>query len=411
VLSTPRLWSSFEVEIQGSGASGLLHDTRHMHRMKIWLERSSCSPLSIRLVHNPVGRVSDDRSAQFLVALIPETRRWRNAHLILPAASIAQLQPLPLYSFPALRSLTLKVTGLRSSPSDPLLNIPAMNIPWRQLTGLDLQLEPSNLLTLDGSLDILSKTVNLKRGTLHLECTWDGRNIQRDKISLPVLENLQLVLQSGTTASTVAGSSDRPEACLVQFLNLLCLPKLRILHLGWLVNGNTESWSSTHTDFLAFLRSSAGTLHELTMTYLPIAEDELSECLSQVPNLTYLDLRFALNEGANDPITNQLLVKCTTPPSAVPAGIARKRQAHAEAALLPRLEHVNLQCHGALYANPTLLALIQSRWKGSDSQAARRQFRSFKLLSMKPVSSTVEKHVKAWHEEGLEVDIQCLVIR
>ncbi|KAF8816518.1 hypothetical protein BYT27DRAFT_7333377 [Phlegmacium glaucopus] len=414
VLSTSRLWSSFEVEIQGSGASGLSHDSRLMHRMKLWLERSGCYPLFIRLLHNPVGRVSDDRSAQFLAALVPEARRWRNAHLILPAASIAQLQSLPPNSFPTLRSLTLKVTGSRSSPSDPPLNITAMNIPWRQLTALDLQLERSILLTLDGGLDILSNTVNLKRGTLHLECSWNRHDAQWDKLSLPALENLQLILQSGDTSNTAAGSAARPEACLVQFLSLLHLPKLRVLHLGWLVNSSMGHWSSSHTEFVAFLQASADTLRELTMTYLPIAENELLECLSQVPKLTHLDLRFAMNEEANDPITNQFLVKCTIPSSTVSPGIARRRQAHAETALLPRLEHVNLQCHGALYANATLLTLIQSRWEPdqrSDDQASRRQFRSFRLLSMKPVSSMVEKHVKAWHEAGLEVDIQCLVIR
>jgi len=75
-----------------------------------------------------------------------------------------------------------------------------MNIPWRQLTGLDLQLEPNNLPTLDDALDILSQTVNLKYGTLQLECTCRG-DTQRDKLSLPTLDTLQLILQDANGAA------------------------------------------------------------------------------------------------------------------------------------------------------------------------------------------------------------------
>lgn len=397
VLSTPRLWSSFDVEIQGSDASGLLHDDRLMHRMKLWLERSRSCPLSVRLTYNPVGRVSDDRSTKLLIALAPEVRRWQRAHFALPAASITELRHLPSNSFPTLRSLTLRVTGVRS---DPALDIFALNIPWGQLTYVDLQLEPGNLPTLDETLDILSRTVNLKHGTLKLECTWSRRDIQRDKLSLPTLETFQLILQNSSTAA------DRSAVCLAQFLNLLYLPKLRMLSLGWLVRSNVGSWSLAHAGFLAFLRASAETLRELRMTYFPIPENELRECFLQLPQLTHLDLRFALHEGANDPITNRLLVECTIPSSTVP---------HSETPLLPRLEHVNLQCHGALYTDATLLGFIQSRWECGmsthEGQGARRSLRYFRLLSMKPISSGVEKHAEVWHEEGLDIDIQSLVVR
>jgi len=182
-----------------------------------------------------------------------------------------------------------------------------------------------------------------------------------------------------------------------------------VLHLGWLAHSsNVESWTLAHTDFIAFLGASAETLRELTLTYFPISEDELLEYLSQVPRLTHLDLRFALHEGANDPITDRLLVACT-------ACSNTSTPAHTtEISLLPRLEHVNLQCHGALYASATLLNFIQSLWKsgkGSEGQDASRPLRSFGLFSMKPVPSEVEKQVKAWNGEGLEIDIRCLVVR
>ena len=404
VLSTPRLWSSFQVEVEGSGASGLLHDARLMRRMKLWLERSGGCPLSVRLVYNPVGNVSDNRSMQLLVALIPQARRWRSVHFTLPSESILKLQDLPPNSFPILQSLTLQVTAVRSSPSEPLLNILTMKIPWRQLTDLNLQFELISLPTLDEAFDILSKTVNLKRGTLQLECTWKRRGTRREILSLPALDTLQLTFQTARAAADQSGD------CLVQFLNLLSIPKLRTLSLGWLA-GAIQTWSLVHTDFLAFLQASANTLRELTMTYFPISENQLLECFSQVPQLTHLDLRFALREGANDPITNQLLVACTIP---VPTGSACSTPARAETPLLPRLEHLNLHCHGALYESAALFSFIQSRWhlgKRIEGQDSPRSLRYFRLLSMRSVPSEVEKNVKVWHEEGLDIDIQSLFVR
>jgi hypothetical protein len=231
---------------------------------------------------------------------------------------------------------------------------------------------------------------------LQLECTCRG-DTQGDKLSLPSLDTLQLILQDTN------GVADRLEACLTQFLNLFCLPKLRVLDLGWLAHsGNVESWSLAHTDFIAFLGASAETLRELRLTYFPISENELLEYLSQVPQITHLDLRFALHEGANDPITNRLLMACTA---------YNNTSAYTENPLLPRLEHVNLQCHGALYTNAKLLNFIHSMWKGGGGLGASRPLRYFGLLSMKPVPSEVEKQVKAWNEEGLEIDIQRLVVR
>ena len=57
-MSTPRLWSSFEVEIQGSGPSGLLHETRQMHRMKSmpisFLLLSFICPIDIQLLRTRI---------------------------------------------------------------------------------------------------------------------------------------------------------------------------------------------------------------------------------------------------------------------------------------------------------------------------------------------------------------------
>ena len=121
------------------------------------------------------------------------------------------------------------------------------------------------------ALDILSKTINLRRDTLQLECTWNRRGLQRDKLSLPALETFQLILQN---VSTIA---DRSEVRLIPFSNLLYLPQLRTLSLEWLASDNVGSWSLDYTGFLAFLQPSAETLRGLTMTYFPIAENELLE--------------------------------------------------------------------------------------------------------------------------------------
>ena len=115
---------------------------------------------------------------------------------------IAKWQPLPPNSFPTLRSLRGVGIGVRSSTSDRPLNILTVNIPWRQLTGLDLQLEPRNLLQA-ATLDEASMKPwtyfpkPLTSGVVHY--SWnapgdDRRDTQRDKLSLSTLDTFKLQL-------------------------------------------------------------------------------------------------------------------------------------------------------------------------------------------------------------------------
>ncbi|KAF8164818.1 hypothetical protein B0H34DRAFT_686757 [Crassisporium funariophilum] len=415
VLSTPRLWSSFAIEIQGSGTSVSLQDMYIVSTVKLWLERSRNYPLSIRVIHVPYGRIPDERSAQLLAVLIPEARRWRHVQLIIPAANMATLQTCLPDGFPLLQTLTLQMRGLWGS--EPALNISSMKIPWHQLTALDLQLEQIHMLTLDGGLDILGQAVNLLECTLNVHCSLDRRRIHGGTMLLPKLEMLHLILHGGSSNNITNATgvlTDRPEACLTQFLNLLSVPKLRVLRLGWLVpgNGSQRSWSPTHSDFIAFLRRLAPTLQTLSLTYLPMGEAELIECLSQVPQVRHLELRFSLNDRGNDPIADRFLAGCTLPSVTPSATVGKRRRVQSESCLVPLLEDISLQCHGELLTRHALLAFVDSRWLGgSGGPGMRTKLKSFHLLTMHPVSKEVEKRVRSWTIEGLDISIECLVIR
>ncbi|KDR74393.1 hypothetical protein GALMADRAFT_141437 [Galerina marginata CBS 339.88] len=402
VLNTPKLWSAFEIEVTGSGTSPSPRDLQIMTTMKLWLERSKNYPLSVRVIHVPINRVPDHRSTQLLAVLIPEARRWRHVQFVVPSTSISSLQHSFPADFPLLQSLTLQMKGLWGS--NPSFDVSTMNIPWRQLTSLDLQLEHTVLLTLDKCLVILAQTEQLTRCTMNVDCTLDPRTVHTSHLSLPSLETLHLILQGGTNATTIA-AADRPEACLVQFLNILSLPVLQTLRLGWLVQpSGARSWSAKHSDFLAFLHRQAQTIQVLSLAYLPLTERELLECLSRVPNLTHLDLKFSLSDIENDPITESLLTAFTSSPEVTKKGKA----------LLPLMEYFNLQCSGKHYDSAVLLAFIDSRRKlgrGQSDSVRGSLLKSFNLLSMNPVFREVEKHVQKWTQEGMDVRIESLCIR
>ena len=97
VLSVPKLWSSFEIEVTGSALRTLLHDSdSHIERsMKLWLARSKNYPLALSIVHIPVGRAPDDHSARLLALHIPEAHRWRSVRSTVPTANM--LPPRLIY--------------------------------------------------------------------------------------------------------------------------------------------------------------------------------------------------------------------------------------------------------------------------------------------------------------------------
>ncbi|KAF5320668.1 hypothetical protein D9619_001195 [Psilocybe cf. subviscida] len=405
VSSTPRLWSSFEIELTGSGPRTALasaHDVDTVKDMKRWLQMSKSYPVSARIIHLPVGRSPDLRSAQLVGLLIPEAHRWRVVEFVIPALSMTALQQSLPRNTPSLRSLTLQLNGAAST--DTPFDLSKLNIPWHQLTTLNLRLEYDNLITLDKCLDILSQTRALRRCSFDAFCTLDNA---ADAITLPTLEELHLNLHGKNGTST---STNRPSVRFTTFLNLLDIPALNVFRVEWLVKEEL-AWSQAHSQFTSFLGKASQTLQTLSLEYLPLSERELLQCLSCVPNATRLDLRFSLSNVEGDPITDTLLLECIPPSTPPPADSLP--DATTAACLIPHIEEVNIECHGKQHTSIGLAAFIESRWASRVARPHPRYatLKSFHLLSMNQPLAAVDKRVKKWCNEGLNISIDSLVVR
>ena len=386
-LNTPKLWSSFEIEVTSPASFAPVRDLHIQSTMQLWLARSKNYPLSVRLIHIPVGRVPDVRSARLLALLIPEARRWKHVQFTIPTSN---MPPLPEH-FPALQSLSLQLKGLWTS--EPSVNVSTLSLPWHQLSFLDLQLEQNNLPSLDDWLSILSQTQCLKQCTVSANCSLD-LDRDPDTIRLPLLEALHIVLQGG---SRHPSTPEYPPSCFVKFLRHLSMPILRTFNVSWLVELRT-SWSTSHASFLSFLHQISSTLRTLTISYLPVSDQELIACLTEVSTVADLHLRFPLSDHEQDPITNLLFsaLMFASPPDD-------------EGILLPDLASLDLQCNGSKFLYSDLLQMILSRWnKDADAKA---QFNRFRLLSVKPTLVEVDKHVRSLTDQGMDISIDTLFVR
>ena len=387
VTSTPKLWSSFEIEVSEGSSTTAQRGLRVEKVLKIWLERSQNYPLSVRVIHIPIGRIADPLSERMLELLISEARRWRYVQFIIPTSNMASLRPKFPTHFPNLRFFSLQLKGFWTS--EPSINILTTNIPWHQLTSLDLQMEPNNLPSLDDALTILSKTERLRHCTMSANCALE-RNQDRKELDLPLLEDLKLILQGGI--QSLSSSQEDAVSSLVKYLCLLSTPSLQTLDITWLVQA-PSSWSIGHAHFISFFRQISTTLRTLCISYLPIPEAELLDCLARVPNVTDLHLRFSLSDLEGDPLTNHFL-------SSLTVGMRN---------LLPRLSSLNLQCNGSRLSHSILLEMVQSRWDKDANPHVR--FNHFRLLSMKPVLNEVQKRTMLWFDEGLDITVDTLFIQ
>jgi hypothetical protein len=392
--STPALWSRFEINVRGFGD---INSERHRHflnMMVLWLKRSRTYALSIRIIHQPVGCMSDPRFSQLLTILIPHIRRLRDIEFLAPIPTIMPFQRPPSDMFPSLRSLTL-ITSKGQNHSNPHLNIQALGIPLCQLTLLHLRLAYDHFLTLDECLGILTESVNLVKCTINAHSTFDRTDRSCHDVALPMLDYLHLILERGGQVTNIGTTSiETPQSCLISFLEQLHLTKLHTLAVEWLVQDDSDRWQvKAHPSLLSKLGHLGTTLKCLTLTYLPLMEQEILDYLVRLPNLLQLDLRFSLAEGEHDPITDDFLCACTI---------------SAYSNLLPLLEKLHLQCRGDRCTLPLLVGLIQSRWiPGNDGSAC---LRAFSFISMKPISSDVHQRVRCWNKAGLVVDIDSITV-
>lgn len=421
VLNTPKLWSTFEIEVTGSTrdlTSAQAQDVTIVDTMDRWLRRSKNCPLTVKMIHAPLSRVAHQRSGQLIAALASHAHRWRSVHLSLHASDVDTLYGALLsVHFPQLQALIVRLNGsLNSSLS---LDISSLDLPWHQLAVLDLQMQPNNISNLDKCLEILAQAANLERFTVNVECALLQPENFMERINLPKLHTLDLVLHSGGSGSwTPFSNSPRPEAQLTAFLTRLSLPQLRDLRLAWFVRNTPPAWSVSHNNFVAFLHGVAQTVDVLSMRYLPLTQDELAECVGVLAGIRELDLRFPLSDALTDPITDEFFARCTegagssrpVPAAAGSGGTSgdAKQRVHGrvKAMLLPRLQRLNVHCCGSRYTPETLVAFIEARFRGSSGTLT-----AFHVLSMTPVLSSMERRLARYRADGLDVSLDTLLVR
>ncbi|KAJ6589381.1 hypothetical protein B0H19DRAFT_1226915 [Mycena capillaripes] len=181
-LTTPALWRS--IILYGDDAPSVV---RHV---RMWLDRSGCYPLSIRV--EDVGNRRVD-IAKVLAVVVPHHTRWEHVDLRLSLSHIPTIHvPMPLlrhldlrlpdtsepcvftfHEMPLLRTVSLNYTAAKS-----------ITLPWAQLTSLRLKnVAPCEYVPL------LRQTLNLVRCDLDTfndgELDMHGLNIR-----LPYLESL-----------------------------------------------------------------------------------------------------------------------------------------------------------------------------------------------------------------------------
>lgn len=251
VFATPKLWASFEIEVQdyedtdgdfgtadhyssSSSTSAVTysdprqaqHAIRLLNSVHIWLERSRNHPLSVRVIHMPSTPVPGRLSGQLLATLVAHASRWRDVQFMLPSTSLGAAQRLFPEDFPSLKHLKIHMKGQWNGGGGtaPAGALRMGQFPWTQLTSVNLRLDHAHMLNLDAFLELLSDATSLVDLSFNAICAlsveasrvWRStdstdsgtrnsgagasQNEKQRVLRLPSLERLHIVLQSGPAA-------------------------------------------------------------------------------------------------------------------------------------------------------------------------------------------------------------------
>lgn len=363
-------------------------------KLRLWLRRSQQHPLSFRIVHNYDGSNPDLRSAELLTILLPHASRWQNVQFHGPSGALAHLPTeLSKGSLSALNSLSIRLGKTWNSTFD----IGLFEIPWSQLTGLDLQFCQENIHSLDECFRILSAARNLTCCTLNANCVFTLSG-DSEKLALPSLRTLKLIMEGDDSAAS-------PEASLLDFLERLQVADLRAFSLEWLVNRSHDGaglhWRAVHSRFIAFIHSSANSLESLGLAYVPLRDDEIISCLDGLSRLRALDLRFTLANHQPDAVTDDLLL-FLTPAMSLPA-LQRVLGKVPSIDRFPALSALKLQCSGDYLDQVMLLALVEGRATG--------QLKTFELMTRKLMSKDFRERMAWWRGRGSNFSVSTLNVR
>lgn len=388
VVGTPCLWSRFDLALEGTGSSQQEQDETKK-RLLLWLHRSRQQPLSFRIIHDRLGVVPDFRSAELLELLLPHSSRWKYVYFRGPGANLVPLHSQRSRgSLRALKSISLQL----SKPWDRDFDMSRIDIPWPQLSALDLQFYQENVLSFNELFNILSVTQKLTSCTLNVDCSF---SISHDtgRIVLPSLRSLTLIIQG-------VNSVGRAETNLFGFLDRLSLTDLQALQLEWLVDptqdGTGPQQWAVHSQLTRFIQSSASSLEHLGFAYLPLRDHEIIACLKGLKRLRRLDLKYALISRWPDPITDVLLQYLTPEKSS--------QQNHGSTdACLPLLRVLKLQCSGEYLNQFLLLALAEDR--------AAQELKELEIFTLKCLTRSIKDGIRTLKSQGLNFTASTLYVR
>jgi hypothetical protein len=370
--------------LEGTGSSQSEKD-EIKRKLLLWLKRSRQQPLSFRIIHDCVEAALDIQSAEILGILRSYSSRWQHVHFHGPGGGIA-LFPTKSNgkSLPTLSSLSLQL----GKPWNTAFALSQLEIPWSQLSSLDLQFYQDNIHSLNECFKIMSAARNLISCTLNADYAFSPSQ-ETKKLALPSLRSLKLLIQ-GTDEASMA------ETNFLNFLERLVLPNMRAFSVEWLVrqSGTGPQWRAVHSRFTDFLHSSACSLEDLGLSYLPLHDHEIISYLGVLPHLRTLVLKFSLSSYQPDPITDDLLQYMT------PRG---RRCAGSEADCLSPLRTLKLQCSGEYLNQHMLLSLVEAH--------AAKKLKTFEVLTVKLLSKEFRERMVAYNHCGLNFSASTLNIR
>ncbi|KAJ6589352.1 hypothetical protein B0H19DRAFT_1226897 [Mycena capillaripes] len=235
-LATPILWRGIMIS-NGDVALGSL-----LRICDMWLSRSGCCPLSIRMDRDE-DEVADE---SFLAAIVPHCARWEHLELCLSSSDLHTIErPMPFLHHLSL--ILQDYLGNKPAFFDvPLLRTVVLNdqaalgviLPWAQLTSLTLKhVYPHECVP------VLQQTSNLVHCELQL-FTFGGDD-QLPDITLSQLESLTLMAR----------------APIVGYLETFIVPGLHKLEIAGYLLG-----SSPIDSLASFISKSGCKLQEVRIT-------------------------------------------------------------------------------------------------------------------------------------------------
>ncbi|KAJ7897738.1 hypothetical protein B0H13DRAFT_2337798 [Mycena leptocephala] len=335
-LSTPALWTSFHASHINAGPSTVDNMFRSL---QCWLPRAGSLPLDLNIrfpslmsLWGPVEPI--------LSILAQYSSQWSTVNLDL-------LEPIsfPIDStrgLPSLRKLSLHliypprddkpfttVTTFLRAPQlreAVLKNISPVRIslPWIQLTSLHLYGDAKT------SVEVLKLTPNLEILSAFLDFLYGPPT---PIIVLPRLHTLRLI------------SFHYEPPTLLQNLTLPGIGKLDLEHFQIYHLAALDS-------FLARSKSSIKTLNLNMGAYNPA-----HHCISSLPSLTHLKIRYVGPEWSISNLTSLLYEMTTTP------------------RFLPVLESLDLEWHKTDIAMGSLVSMLAARWAGKNETTKLAFFR------------------------------------